>query len=386
LNRRGGREADGDLGKERGTEMGRTKLVLIGGFLGAGKTTLLGQAAGLLARRGKRTGLLTNDQAPNLVDTALLKQQGFEVGEVAGGCFCCRFDQFVAAADRLVRDGWPEVILAEPVGSCTDLTATVIRPLEELQGDRFQVAPYSVMADPLRLREALAGSGAFQEEVRYVYRKQLEEADFILLNKRDLMSAGESAELTAQLAARHPAVRVFALSALRGEGVEEWLDAALAGAPAGARVAEVDYDTYAAGEAALGWLNATVRLAAAGGSDWPAFSRTLLNELQTQLRKAGAEVAHLKTFLSAPGLTVTAGWTANEAAPSIRERGACGHEAREAWLTINARVQMPPEELRAAVEASLGAAAGGGLKARVERLDCFRPSRPVPTHRAAGRK
>jgi G3E family GTPase len=48
------------------------KLILVGGFLGAGKTTLLAEAAKRLAKEGKSVGLITNDQAPELVDTRLL--------------------------------------------------------------------------------------------------------------------------------------------------------------------------------------------------------------------------------------------------------------------------------------------------------------------------
>jgi Ni2+-binding GTPase involved in maturation of urease and hydrogenase len=363
-------------------------LILVGGFLGAGKTTLLAQAAALLARRGSRVGLLTNDQAPNLVDTALLKHQGFEVGEVAGGCFCCRFDQFVAAADRLVADGWPEVILAEPVGSCTDLTATVIAPLQQMHADRFQVAPFSVLVDPLRW-EATRDRGtdpAFQPDVRYIFAKQLEEADVVVLNKQDLLTPEKLESLRMELAARHPHAAVMSLSALRGEGVEEWLEAVLRGASAGKHVTQVDYDTYAGGEAALGWLNATVRLRAPAGSDWPEFCRRFARGLQGELRERKAEVAHVKLFLSAPGLVVSVNLTRADEEPSCHERGACGKDDAHAWLTVNARVQLPPEALREAFERGLGSAAGEAVEARIEKLDCFSPARPQPTHRLSAGK
>ena len=45
--------------------------------------------------------------------------------EVAGGCFCCRFPDLLAAIRELQATAAPEFILAEPVGSCTDLAATV---------------------------------------------------------------------------------------------------------------------------------------------------------------------------------------------------------------------------------------------------------------------
>ena len=49
---------------------------------------------------GKRVGLITNDQAGGLVDTRLLRGQGFATEEIAGGCFCCRFNTLVEAAAR----------------------------------------------------------------------------------------------------------------------------------------------------------------------------------------------------------------------------------------------------------------------------------------------
>ena len=41
-----------------------------------------------LAEMGQRVGLVTNDQAQDLVDTNSLRSQGFAVQEVAGACFC----------------------------------------------------------------------------------------------------------------------------------------------------------------------------------------------------------------------------------------------------------------------------------------------------------
>src|SRR5215472_10895686 len=106
-----------------------TRLIPLGGFLGSGKTTLLRRAAERFRANGKRVAMVANDQAPNLVDTELLRRQGFAVGEVSGGCFCCRFEQLVTSIDTLAESSHPEIVLAEPVGSCTDLAATVIRPL-----------------------------------------------------------------------------------------------------------------------------------------------------------------------------------------------------------------------------------------------------------------
>src|SRR5262245_62871549 len=117
--------------------MQRVRFIMIGGFLGAGKTTTMARLARLYSGRGQRVGIVTNDQAADLVDTNSLRGQGFPVEEVAGACFCCRFDDLVGQVRRLEQGQRPNVILAEPVGSCTDLVATVVQPLKDLYADRF---------------------------------------------------------------------------------------------------------------------------------------------------------------------------------------------------------------------------------------------------------
>ena len=108
----------------------RPHLILVGGFLGAGKTTLILAAARLLADRGLRSAIILNDQGESLVDTELARSSGFDAAEVTGGCFCCRFSELMRIADQL-RAHSPDVIFAEPVGSCTDLSATILQPIQQ---------------------------------------------------------------------------------------------------------------------------------------------------------------------------------------------------------------------------------------------------------------
>ena len=165
----------------------KIRFVLIGGFLGAGKTTLIGELARKYVADGRRVGIITNDQAADLVDTQNVRSQGFDVGEVAGACFCCSFDDLVSTADRLIGDEAPDVLLAEPVGSCTDLVATVVQPLVQLFDHTFDVGPYSVLLKPGHGRRILGGTGegGFSPDAEYIFHKQLEEADLILVNRID---------------------------------------------------------------------------------------------------------------------------------------------------------------------------------------------------------
>src|SRR5260370_10329276 len=164
------------------------RYIMIGGFLGAGKRTAMLRLAQKLVADGLRVGLIANDQSSGLVDTALVRASGLPVEEITGGCFCCRFQSLVDAASNLTRDTAPEVFLAEPVGSCTDLRASVAYPLRRLYGDRFSVAPMSVLVDSVRCARILGlePGKVFAPKVVYVYRKQLEEADVIAIKKSDL--------------------------------------------------------------------------------------------------------------------------------------------------------------------------------------------------------
>ena len=163
------------------------RYIMIGGFLGAGKTTAVARLAQYLTDKGQRVGLICNDQSSGLVDTTFLRSKGFPVEEITGGCFCCRFGSLLDAANNLSRASSPDLFLAEPVGSCTDLVATVSYPLRRIYGDRFTVAPLSVLIDPLRAARilGLAEGRGFSDKVIYVYQKQLQEADLIVVNKCD---------------------------------------------------------------------------------------------------------------------------------------------------------------------------------------------------------
>src|SRR5438445_12371773 len=152
----------------------------------------------------------------------MLSSHGFAVEEITGGCFCCRFNSLVDAAERLSAQTTPDVFIAEPVGSCTDLKATVDYPLRRIYGSDFAIAPLSVMVDPIRAMRILGLDTAksFSKKVQYIYRKQLEEAEVIVVNKIDLLDADKLDALLAALKENFPSGTILTASARDGRGMD----------------------------------------------------------------------------------------------------------------------------------------------------------------------
>jgi len=361
--------------------MPKIPVILVGGFLGAGKTTLIQATTEKLTAQGKRIGVVTNDQAANLVDTATLARPGLPIQEVSGGCFCCHFDDLVAAMDRLVEAEAPDVLIGEPVGSCTDISATVLQPMKQLLADRYEVAPFSVLVGATRLQDALGkGDGhRFPENVIYIYRKQLEEADVIVLNKADLLLSCELASLEDSLRREFPQAMVMTISALKGTGVDVWLHHVLSASGSGRTITEMDYELYADGEAALGWLNAAVQLQGGQETDWKSLCQNFMQEMQREFREAAGEIAHLKLHLNVGGSTVTANLTGNREETSIR--GEIEETTPEARLLVNVRANIDPARLRSTTEKCLQKVTGETIQLVVDDLRSFAPARPEPTHR-----
>ena len=369
--------------------MTKARYIMIGGFLGAGKTTAVAKLAERIAAQGLRVGLITNDQGSELVDTAMLRSRGFATEEIPGGCFCCRFNSLVDAANKLTETMRPDVFIAEPVGSCTDLVATVTYPLRRMYGDQFLIAPLSVLVDPIRAARVLGieSGGKFSEKVLYIYRKQLEEADLIVINKTDLVSAEKLAALRAALAKDFPHAEILEISARNGSGLETWFARVTASEQLARGAMEVDYEVYAEGEALLGWLNATVTLAAPSEFDANEVLRQLAGDVQRQLLAASAEIAHFKmTFSPDAGLggeVAVINLVRNDFVPELSQ--SLEEPITNGQLILNLRAEAAPETLRTAVEESLAALAQKFplLTARLEHLEHFRPGKPQPTHRDA---
>ncbi len=342
----------------------RPWIVVIGGFLGAGKTCLIHAAAQHLQQRGMRAVAILNDQGEELVDTRMTWQYGFVAREVTGGCFCCRYSALLSAIEE-AHALEPDVIFAEPVGSCTDISATVLNPLRE-ELHRYRLAPYTVLIDPDRYRELLRADA--DQDMAYLFHNQVREADLICYSKSDLYP--EITEI-AGTAARQ-------LSSRTGQGVTEWLDEILSGTlETGRTTLVIDYARYAQAEASLAWMNASFVFEPQSPLSTAQVVGPLLDVLDDALSKADIGIVHLKIFDSTSQGWLKAALCKNHEEPQI-EGDLIGSPASRHELLLNLRAKGEPMLVQQIMASHIRELKGdvSGL-----RIHCFSPAPPQPERR-----
>ena len=321
------------------------RLHLVGGFLGSGKSTAILQAAQILVNRGRKVGIVTNEQGKHLVDTAYFQALNLPALEVTGGCICCHLDDFNERVDDLVAKYQPDVIFAESVGSCADLVATVLKPLLKLRVDFENPASLSVFADARLLYRFLKDMEMpFSDEVIYIFQKQLEEAELIVINKVDLLKDAQTVEIQALAGQRFPGKTFRLQNSLAREQVEDWL-ALLASdeSPMPQEVLDIDYDRYAAGEAHFSWVDREFRLSLKAAQDWATVG-DCVEVLCREFSGPQYRVAHLKMLLDDGETRLKCNLTAldhyEEKLAQFRDAIRKMH-ALEASLRINVMLEAP---------------------------------------------
>jgi G3E family GTPase len=353
------------------------KIHLVGGFLGSGKTTAIIQACRTLMAAGKKVGVITNDQGKYLVDSAFVKFNDIPTVEVAGGCFCCNYQDLNSQINLLNDQIKPDIIFAESVGSCADLVATVINPMLKYAEKTVHPQSLSVFADSrLILRRLKGESLPFSEDVTYIFDQQLEEAGILLVNKIDLLKPEELKQLRSLVNSRWPTVDKLFTSAIFREEIFSWVRLVDRETPNQiGTTLNLDYQRYASGEQQLAWLDQSIRIMTPNNDfrmDFILFVQSLLDELGERR----AAIGHIKfiihqdsgsTKISITTLADT-GWMSQ--VPPVFQ-GACS-------LLINARVEMQARLLADLITEKLNYS---NLHFTVDTFSSFHPSEPKPTYR-----
>jgi hypothetical protein len=251
------------------------------------------------------------------------------------------------------------------VGSCTDISATVLHPLLRQQ-EAYRLAPFTVLADPLRAMELVRPDA--NQNVAFLFHKQLQEADLVCVTKSD------RGVRCPDLGVPH----VRQISARSGQGVAAWLDEVLAGELAPHKdVLDIDYERYAQAEAALAWLNFRGVFEARVPISPAMLLGPCVETIDRSLSEAEIRIIHLKAMATAPTGYVKAALCANRQEPVV-EGALDASPSRAHELRLNIRALGEPAVTAAIVERELEPL-DGCWKERAMR--CFRPAAPQPERR-----
>jgi G3E family GTPase len=353
------------------------KLVLVGGFLGSGKTTAVIAACRQLAKQHEKAVVITNDQGDQQVDSAFVSSFGIPSYEVINGCFCCNYDQLDAHIES-ARISQADFIFAESVGSCTDLIATIAKPIAQFKPDLEVVI--SVFADAALLSSLIEGRASFLEDsVRYIFKKQLEEADILIINKTDLVLKEQLASIEKVIKIDYSAKKILYQNSLNDSSIAEWLSALTSFNNQTIRTSlSLDYDIYGEGEATLAWLDKSITIHTLH-SDAAFIAGKIIGNIFDHIQEHHVTIGHLKFFLEAEGWREKISFTTTSTSAHIKKLD-CPTNLMK--VLINARAQTSPAALEKIINDALTKAERAfGCTIKTEKHSLFTPGYPRPTHR-----
>jgi G3E family GTPase len=210
-------------------------VTILSGFLGAGKTTVLNHI--LSARHAMKVAVIVNDMSEVNVDARLVREGDAKLSRVdeqlvqmQNGCICCTLrEDLLLEISRLADEGSFDYLLIEATGiaepmpvaetftfkdetgrtlgdvACIDTMVTVVDALH------FPLEMYSL--DSLCDR-TLGADASDDRSMAMLLMDQVEFANVLVLNKADLVSEADLAQLIALLKEFNPHAEI--LPSIRG--------------------------------------------------------------------------------------------------------------------------------------------------------------------------
>ncbi|MCH1439527.1 MAG: hypothetical protein L7W43_07720, partial [Rubripirellula sp.] len=176
---------------------------------------------------------------------------------------------------------------------------------------------------------------------------------------------------------------VIPVSPKSGEGVEAVMARIDHPSTSSRRLLDIDYDTYADGEAELGWVNLTASITAAEKLiDLDALAQNLVGKCAEVVIETGeGQIAHLKVSALGGDTQSVANVVSNDSGVDVGL--AAGREvAGSVQLIVNARVAMDPDNLEIACRDAVAfVCTEHGFEVKSVTAHSLRPGRPTPTHR-----
>ena len=155
-------------------------ITILTGFLGSGKTTLLNHI--IRNASGRKIAVVENEFGSAGIDADLIEKSTEEIVEISDGCMCCTVRKdFIEAIERLLASGKPiDHIIIECSGMSEPLPIAQSFLMNDMEG---QVKLDSIIC----VVDAENFTGKITSATDTAL-DQLEFADFVIMNKSDLVS------------------------------------------------------------------------------------------------------------------------------------------------------------------------------------------------------
>src|SRR5262245_55554887 len=171
-------------------------VTVLTGYLGAGKTTLLNRI--LSENHGKKYAVIVNEFGEIGIDNDLIIGADEEVFEMNNGCVCCtvRGDLVRIMEGLMRRKGKFDAIIVETTGLADPAPVAQTFFVDEDVQKNARLDAVVTVADAKWLSDRLKDAPEAKNQIAF--------ADVIVLNKTDLVSKGELAEVEARIRGINP--------------------------------------------------------------------------------------------------------------------------------------------------------------------------------------
>jgi G3E family GTPase len=179
-------------------------VTVLTGFLGAGKTTLLNRI--LTEPHGKKYAVIVNEFGEIGIDNDLIVDADEEVFEMNNGCVCCtvRGDLIRIIEGLMKRKGRFDAILVETTGLAKPAPVAQTFFVDQDVRAKTKLDAIVTVVDAKHVLQQLEKSEEAAEQIAF--------ADVILLNKTDLVSTDELAEIERALRGVNPTARIHRMT------------------------------------------------------------------------------------------------------------------------------------------------------------------------------
>lgn len=175
-------------------------VTILTGFLGAGKTTLLNYI--LQQQHGYKFAIIVNEIGKIGIDGQLVEKQREEIVEMSNGCLCCTVRKdLVKGVQNLIKKGGFDYLLIETTGIADPgPVAQTFLNLPQLQ-QYVRLDSIITVVDSEQIAKQLKETETAREQISM--------ADFLLLNKTDLVDEAALQETEATIRGMNPHATIF---------------------------------------------------------------------------------------------------------------------------------------------------------------------------------